>query len=751
LSLDGIIICTILLQLVGAYIAVRMIWITGNRLAWLSLVVAILFMAFKRFIALKQYMMGTVFTQADLAVEGISLFVAVLVIIGLALLVPFFTNMKKTHFDLRDTIKRYRALVELSPDIIILVCEDKIAFINSAGVKFFGAALPEELIGRSIWTIVPAELHSGVRTRMANLLETKGVNPYSEYTLRKPDGSFINMEAAGTYSEYLGNPAIQVIARDITARKSSELKLRLAYDDLEKRVEERTMDLRETNELLRKIVEERVRAEQALRISEEKFRALAENTPDTIMRFDRDHRHVFVNAAVEPQTGIPRERYIGKTHEELGFPENLCRIWSDAIEHVFQTKHPHRIEFGLPKQIWIDWLVIPEFTADGKVETVITSARDITERKRAEEALRESETRFRTLIENSMESIYRTDRDGYFTYINPVVRKMLGYVPEEIVGRHFTDFIHPEWRNRCAEFYRNQFKKQIPETRMEFKALSKSGEEKWVSQAVTLLTESERPVGFQAIVRDITERKRAEEALEVRTQELIRSNKELEQFAYVASHDLQEPLRMVASYVQLLSKRYAGKIDKDADDFIQYASDGALRMQRLINALLEYSRVGTRGGEFKKVSCEEVMNRVHWNLQKMIEESEAVVTKSPLPEIMADESQVLQVLQNLIANAIKFRKEEPPRIHVSAKQEEGNWLFSVEDNGIGIPPEYFERVFEIFNKLHPSSKYSGAGIGLATCKKIMERHKGRIWVESTVGRGSTFFFSIPVHTGEAET
>ncbi len=258
------------------------------------------------------------------------------------------------------------------------------------------------------------------------------------------------------------------------------------------------------------------------------------------------------------------------------------------------------------------------------------------------------------------------------------------------------------------------------------------------------------------LAKEITNRKRAEEELKGYAAKLERSNQELEQFAYIASHDLQEPLRMVASYTQLLGRRYKGKLDSDADEFIAYAVDGATRMQGLINGLLSYSRVGTKGKDFEPTECEAVFDRTLDNLQKAVEESGAKVTHDPLPTVMADDMQLGQLFQNLIGNAIKFRSEEHPSIHVSCERIEesaiGNrqsamnngWVFSVRDNGIGLDPEFTGRIFIIFQRLHKRGEYPGTGIGLAVCKKIVERHGGRIWVESDPGKGSTFYFTIPL-------
>ena len=252
-------------------------------------------------------------------------------------------------------------------------------------------------------------------------------------------------------------------------------------------------------------------------------------------------------------------------------------------------------------------------------------------------------------------------------------------------------------------------------------------------------------VGSQ--IGQFAERKRMEAALEEKAKELERSNKELEQFAYIASHDLQEPLRMIASYTQLLERRYKDKLDADARQFISYAVDGAGRMQTLINDLLAYSRVGTRPKAFVRIDCGEVVKKALKNLEIAIEESKARITVTDLPQVAGDATQLTQLFQNLVGNAIKFRGDKPPVIHISALPErEGTaqvWHFSVRDEGIGIDPQYFERIFVIFQRLHTREEYPGTGIGLAVCKKIVERHGGRIWVESEAGRGSTFHFTIP--------
>lgn len=254
--------------------------------------------------------------------------------------------------------------------------------------------------------------------------------------------------------------------------------------------------------------------------------------------------------------------------------------------------------------------------------------------------------------------------------------------------------------------------------------------------------------------KQFAERHRAEVALKTlneslerrvakRTRELERSNEELEQFAYVASHDLQEPLRMVSSYLGLLRQRYLGKLDKDADEFIGYALDGSDRMHRLIHDLLAYSRVQTKAQPFQQVPCDALLDEVLTNLQVAISESKVGIHRQPLPTVHGDPTQLTQLLQNLLSNAIKFRGDQPPEIWIQAKSDNGTWTFSIRDNGIGIDPRHFDRIFVIFQRLHTRQKYPGTGIGLSICKKIVERHGGRIWLTSAAGQGTTFFFTLP--------
>lgn len=400
-------------------------------------------------------------------------------------------------------------------------------------------------------------------------------------------------------------------------------------------------------------------------------------------------------------------------------------------------------------------------------------ASEVEHKKAKEEELKGVQKYAQYLIDSSLDMIIAVNADRNIIEFNKAAQKTFGYGPEEVLGKH-VGILYSDPKEKGLQIH--EITRKTGRFTGEINNIRRNGEvfPSFISASVLRDAKGEF-IGVMGISRDISEQKRAEEDLKKyrgrleelvkertieltkaneqlrreiaerkRTEEeLARSNAELRQFAYVASHDLQEPLRMVSSYMQLLEQRYRGKLDSDADDFITYAVDGAKRMQKLINDLLTYSRLSTHGNDYQSTDCEAVLDFVLTNLQIAIEESGTVVTHDPLPTVMADNSQLGQLFQNLISNAIKFRGEEPPRIHISAEQREKEWVFSVSDNGIGIDPKSVRRIFEIFQRLHGRVEYPGTGIGLAICKKIVECHGGRIWVESEPEAGAIFYFTIP--------
>lgn len=483
-------------------------------------------------------------------------------------------------------------------------------------------------------------------------------------------------------------------------------------------------------------------ADESLKESEARYRTLFEAESDAIFLFDQQTgRIIECNEAATSLYGFNREELLEMINTDVSAePEETSAATREPSKQIQVRYHRKKDGTVFPVEITNSAVAI-----DGR-DTILCAIRDISERLRMEEALRGSESKYRTLFDNSPDALLVIDPDtGLPVEFNDRTPQLLGYTPEEFAKLRVWDYEELE---------------NADEARAQINRMLREGNDQFESQlrhkdgSVRDVRISSQPVEFQgrqllhSIITDITDNKRRERKLKHLMGELERSNEELQQFADVASHDLQEPLRMVASYVQLLRDRYEGRLDGDADDFIGYAVDGANRMQNIISDLLAYARVGSRGKPFATVEMDEVLCKATTSLSKAIDETGTLITADEMPQITADRSQLIQLLQNLIGNAIKFHGSESPSIHLSASERQNEWLFSVSDNGIGISPEYFNRIFVIFQRLHGREEYPGTGVGLAICKRIVERHGGRIWVESEPGKGSIFFFSIPRNPAE---
>ena len=361
-----------------------------------------------------------------------------------------------------------------------------------------------------------------------------------------------------------------------------------------------------------------------------------------------------------------------------------------------------------------------------------------TERLEAETKDRSfAETRFRAVVENASSGMIMVDQRGKIALVNREAERLFGYPREELLGQSIELLVpgrfHGTHDKDRSSYQAAPVARAMGQGRDLF-GMRRDGQEVPIEIGLNPIETAEGTFVLASVV-DITQRKDAE-------QELRRSNEELERFAYVASHDLQEPLRMVGSYVQLLAKRYQGRLDADADEFIGFAVDGAHRMQRLIHDLLAFSRVGSRGAPLQPVEMNDVLLQVLGDMALTIRESGGAVTHAPLPRVQADRTQLAQLLTNLITNALKFHGPAPPLVHLEAARYGPMWQIRVRDNGIGIEPQYFERIFVLFQRLHTREEYSGTGIGLAVARKIVDRHGGRLWVESIPGEGSTFHFTL---------
>ncbi|HEX3013839.1 MAG TPA: PAS domain S-box protein [Methanobacterium sp.] len=552
---------------------------------------------------------------------------------------------------------------------------------------------------------------------------------------------------------------------------------------------------------------DRKKVEIELEESREEFKTLIENLPLGITRYDQNLRCVFINPAGAEMTGLPQEDNIGKTHKEIGMPEELAFTVEMLLKRIFKTGKPENFEFMIPGPRGLKYYEsknIPEFDKKGNVKSVLAVVADITEQKKAQEelkdardnlelkvqertkelkesnkqlkqeiwerkmaeeavkreafaasqtanALKESEERFKILFEYAPDPYFLTDMEGNFLDGNRAAEKIVGLKREDVVGKNVVDLglISEDQIHDVLKLLRENV--QGSTTCPEEFILNKRDGKKVPVEVTGFPIEIRGQNLVLGMARDISERKRYEKKLKKTIHELKRSNDELQQFAYITSHDLQEPLRTIASFTQLLERRYKNKMGSDSDEFIEFIVDAATRMKEMIQGLLDYSRVGTRGGEFNFTDIEEVLITVLSNLHAAISESGAKITYDKLPTVLADKSQLIQLFQNMISNAIKFKKKNiAPQIHISSRGDEkkGEYIFSVSDNGIGLEPQYKNKIFEVFKRLHAMDEYKGAGIGLAISKRIIERHGGQIWVESELGKGSTFYFTLPMRLAE---
>jgi PAS domain S-box-containing protein len=500
-----------------------------------------------------------------------------------------------------------------------------------------------------------------------------------------------------------------------------------------------THSQRQNQELERRVAERTV----ALQQSEQTLRDLLNAFPESTFLIRLDGTILNANRVFTERIGRTPEQIIGRNIAEF-LPPELAASRQELSFNVLMSGQSVEFEDTQEDSI-IHNRISPVFGPDGQIVSLAIYALDITARKLAERELYNSRQMLRLVMDTIPQRVFWKDLDLRYIGCNLPCAQDAGFdSPAGLIGKLDSDL---PWRTD-AEMFRSSDRQVIEsglqKLNYEENQVKPDGSVMWVRVSKTPLRDpAGQIIGILGVYEDITDLKRARDLLEERTRDLARSNADLEQFAYIASHDLQEPLRMISSFTQLLERRYQGKLDQSADEFIHFIVDGTQRMQRLINDLLIYSRVGTRGKPFTPVSTEDLLAQVTDNLQISIQETGAQITHDLLPTISVDQTQFSQLLQNLIGNAIKFHSGEPPRVHLSAQRQGNEWVFSVRDNGIGIDAQHNERIFILFQRLHLHEEYPGTGIGLAVCKKIVERHGGHIWVESAPGQGSTFYFSIP--------
>jgi PAS domain S-box-containing protein len=617
------------------------------------------------------------------------------------------TERKQAEDALEQSERRYREILESMSDVVWEIDTNHIiTYVNQRAEEVLGYT-PAELIGMSTRDLALPE----DADRSALLLEAHHKVDLLDVRCRRKDGSMLSLQISlrPTLNDSGSIIGYKCVARDITKQK---------------------------------------KAEEALKASEANYRKIFNSVQEGIIIYDIEARRIIdANSAATEVLNYTQDELKSMGLELFDSGERPYTK-GEALRRMMQAieDSPQRFEWKCRSKsgevIWID--VCLQRAILGGRNVMLGVNQNITERKQTEAVLKASEANYRTIFNSVNECIFIHDLEtGRILGVNQPTLEMLGYTTEEMKGLSIGDIslgISP-YTQEDARRWVAKAGMEGPQ-RFEWKLRNKSGRVFWAEVNLKRAVFDGKDVVL-AVVHDITERKEAEEALAKYADELADSNADLQQFAYAASHDLQEPLRAVASYAQLLERRYKGKLDPEADEFITFMTDGANRMREMISSLLEFSRVGTHGKSFQPVDVELVLQQALMNLMVAIDESRAKITHDPLPMMRADANQLTQLFQNLIGNAIKFRADEPPKIHVSAKRADGFWTFSVSDNGIGFAHENIGRLFQVFARLDNGRSRPGTGMGLAICKRIAERHNGYIWAESEPGKGSTFLFKIP--------
>jgi PAS domain S-box-containing protein len=610
-------------------------------------------------------------------------------------------------FALRDiterkkTEARFQALLESAPDAMVIVNSDgRIELANQQTEKLFGYSRPE-LVGQSVDILVPLNLRGGHfahRDRFFASPKPRLMGAGLDLMALRKDGTQFPVEISLSPLEGPDGISVTAAIRDVTERKKAETR----------------------------------------------FRALLESAPDAMVIVNSGGMIELANLQTEKLFGYSRAELVGQSVDML-VPLDLRGGHFAHRDRFFASPKPRSMGAGFDLEARRkDGTLFPVEISLSPLEgpdgvSVTAAIRDVTERKKAE-------NRFRALLESAPDAMVIVNSDGIIELINAQAERLFGYQRTELIGKILATLLPERLRDIHIQHRKGFFLNPKPRQMgagLDLVARRRDGTEFPVEISLSPL-EGPNGVSVTAAIRDVTERKQAAQLLAEKMSELHQSNEALEQFAHIASHDLQEPLRMVASYTQLLSRRYKGRLDADADEFIDFAVDGTQRMKRLIEDLLLYSRAGKGAPPVVEFDADGSLREAIGNLHAAIEESRAEVTSGPLPTLVAVESQLVQLLQNLIGNAIKYRGDRIPKVHVSAEAGSREWIFSVADNGIGIDPKYFDRIFQIFQRLHGRGEYEGTGIGLAICKRILQQQGERIWLESEPGKGSVFHFSLPM-------
>ncbi len=627
------------------------------------------------------------------------------------------TGKKKAEEELKESKERYKSLIETNIDFIWeMDTEGRYSYCSPQVEKLWGFK-PDEFIGKSTFDFLPPEEKERALRLFKNGVSSPGDFSQFESISYNKEGKIVYVETSGTpyYNESGELLGFRGITRDITWRKKAE--------------------------------QEYIKSQMALKESEARFRSIVETANEGICMVDKKLIIKYVNSKICEMTGFSQDEMTGRSIFGYVKKNDMFRI--NKILDRINEKVKNDFEISIIKKDGSCVTVLANTTVindvNGDIVSYVGMVTDISARIAIEKDLKKTKRKLEIALNNGKIGTWEWNiRTNEVVWDNRM-EEMFNLKPNTFGGTltAFESCVHeedlPYVRDAIREALHNGKSYEVV-----YRTMPVNGKSNYISsKALVARSRKGTPLFLSGVAFDITDMKEgAENVLIKLNEELLRSNSDLRQFAAVASHDLQEPLRMVASYTQLLQQKYKDKLDQDAIDYINYAVTGSKRMYEMINGLLTYSRLNSRGNKFEPVDMNDVLQKVKDNLSLLIKDRNAVILSEELPVVFADKYLIEQLLQNLIENSIKFC-EASPRIYIYSELAETNYIFSVEDNGIGIESQYFEKIFRIFQRLNATEQYKGAGVGLAICKRIVERHSGKIWVKSEPGKGTTFFFYLP--------
>lgn len=648
---------------------------------------------------------------------------------------------KLAEISLKNSEKRFRDLYLNSPDAIYIESpEGVILDLNEAACRLHEAAR-DDLIGKTVFDLSPPHLHEEMRRTQPALLNGL-VRKFESECLTKT-GKIIPIEISTANIDYKDRRALLMHVRDISDRLHHHQLLQKLNEELEEKVKERTRALQEANQRLQQEFAEKERIRQELQGQKDFLRLIIDATPNLIFVKDREGKFLLANETVaryynmkpsEMEGHFDSEEYFTKSQLDL-FKQQDAEALAAKKEIQFPEQQAINRETG--EKTWLQMVKksIPSIT--GEDVNILGVGTDITAIKEAKEELRISEQLYREIARNLPNAaMFIFDRNLKYILAEGPLVGIASKPKNEIEGKTVADSIPDAERDRVELIYRKILEGESSEQEQTFQERSLK------VYHMPIRDEQGDIIYGMVMVFDISDLKGVQLELEKRATQLQRSNEELERFAYVSSHDLQGPLRTIASYLQLLEMRYKDKLDPEALEFIDFSVKGAKRMQQLILDLLNYSRISSVHKPFTRVNVNDIVKMVLKNLDGTIKATGAKITVSDLHEITADSNNLYQLFQNLIDNAFKFVKDRNPEIKIFSIEHKEDWEFMVSDNGIGIKDEYKDKIFQIFQRLHTTVEYPGTGVGLAICQKVVQLHGGKIWYTSTPGEGTTFHFTI---------